>query len=264
MNSGNTFSPWHPKPRHVRHASIINGVPAAGANRWEIVKSLPALSMCYAPAASGRRCPSRLAAPALSTNTFNAGVDRDSSWPYGRQVWPSMMKWRGLPGSGKALTEHKAKRHWRRKRWATTPPIGGKKGSKRSLLVDGAGVPLSLIVSGANRHDVKLLAITLDSIVVVRPKTSRRRRQNLCADKGYAGRPAAQAMQKRGYTPHVRQRGEEARACRKGQRARRWVVERTHSWFNRFRKLLVRYEKTAANFLALLQCAAALICWRMC
>ena len=158
---------------------------------------------------------------------------------------------------------HKAKHRWHWKRWATTPPTGGKKGSKRSLLVDGAGVPLSLIVSGANRHDVKLLAITLDSIVVVRPKASRRRRQNLCADKGYAGRPAAQAMHARGYTPHVRQRGEEARACRQGQRARRWVVERTHSWFNRFRKLLVRYEKTAANFLALLQCAAALICWRM-
>lgn len=130
--------------------------------------------------------------------------------------------------------------------------------------MDGAGVPLSLIVSGANRHDVKLLAATLDSIVIVRPKPSRRRRQNLCADKGYAGRPAAQVMQQRGYTPQVRQRGEEARACQKGQRARRWVVERTHSWFNRFRKLLVRYEKTAANFLALLQCAAALICWRMC
>ena len=85
-----------------------------------------------------------------------------------------------------------------------------------------------------------------------------------CVRTSYAGRPAAQAMQARGYTPHVRQRGEEARACRQGQRARRWVVERTHSWFNRFRKLLVRYEKTAANFLALLQCAAALICWRMC
>jgi transposase len=109
-----------------------------------------------------------------------------------------------------------------------------------------------------------LLASTLDGIVIVRPQTSRRRRQNLCADKAYTGRPAAQVMKKRGYTPHVRQRGEEARACRKGQRARRWVVERTHSWFNRFRKLLVRYEKTAANFLALLQCAAALICWRMC
>ena len=174
------------------------------------------------------------------------------------------MKWKGLLGSGKALMGLKAKRHWRKKRWATTPPTGGKKGSKRSLLVDGAGVPLSLIVSGANRHDVKLLASTLDSIVVVRPKASRRRRQNLCADKGYTGRPAAQAMQARGYTPHVWQRGEEARACRQGQRARRWVVERTHSWFNRFRKLLVRYEKSMVNFVALLQCAAALICWRMC
>ena len=107
----------------------------------------------------------------------------------------------------------RAKRRWRGKRWATTPRIGEKKGRQRSLLVDGAGVPLSLIVSGANRHDVKLLAITLDSIVVVRPKASRRRRQNLCADKGYAGRPAAQAMRERGYTPHVRQRGEEVRAC---------------------------------------------------
>ena len=100
--------------------------------------------------------------------------------------------------------------------------------------------------------------------VVQAASATRRRRQNLCADKAYAGRPAAQAMRQRGYTPYVRQRGEEARACRRGQRARRWVVERTHSWFNRFRKLLVRYEKTTANFLALLQCAAALICWRMC
>ena len=130
--------------------------------------------------------------------------------------------------------------------------------------MDGAGVPLSLVVSGANRHDVKLLESTLDGIVIVRPKATRRRRQNLCADKAYVGQPAAHAMRQRGYTPHVRQRGEEARACRRGQRARRWVVERTHSWFNCFRKLLVRYEKTTANFLALLQCAAALICWRMC
>lgn len=126
--------------------------------------------------------------------------------------------------------------------------------------MDGAGVPLSLIVSGANRHDAKLLERTLDSVVIRRP----RGRQHLCADKAYVGRPAARAMRTRGYTPHVRQRGEEARACRQGYRARRWVVERTHSWFNRFRKLLVRYEKTEANFLALLHCAAALICWRMC
>ena len=127
--------------------------------------------------------------------------------------------------------------------------------------MDGAGVPLSLIVSGANRHDVKLLESTLDSIVVVRPKPSRRRRQHLCADKGYAGQPAAQAMRHRGYTPHVRQRGEEVRACRQGQKARRWVVERTHAWTNRCRKLLVSLEKTEASYRALLSLAAAMICW---
>jgi len=70
-------------------------------------------------------------------------------------------------------------------------------------------------------------------------------------------------MRKRGYTPHVRQITEEARAKRRGQPARRWVVERSHSWFNRFRKLLVRYEKKAGNYLALTHCAAAIICFRM-
>jgi len=175
-----------------------------------------------------------------------------------------MTNWKASRGPGKAWTGRRAKHRWRGMRWATTPRIGEKKGTKRSLLVDGAGVPLSLIVSGANRHDVKLLEATLDAIVAVRPKVTRRRRQHLCADKGYAGAPAAKAMRERGYTPHVRQRGEEICARRKGQRARRWVVERTHAWFNRFRKLLVRYEKSMVNFMALLQCAAALICWRMC
>ena len=55
-------------------------------------------------------------------------------------------------------------------------------------------------------------------------------------------------MQARGYTPHVRQRGEEARTCRKGQRAHRWVAERTHSWFNRFRKLLAAMKKPPPTF----------------
>jgi len=45
-------------------------------------------------------------------------------------------------------------------------------------------------------------------------------------------------------------------------RSRRWVVEVAHSWFKRFRKLLVRYEKTTASFVALLHLAAVVICWR--
>lgn len=130
-------------------------------------------------------------------------------------------------------------------------------------MVDGVGAPLSLIVSGANRHDVKLLDVTLDGIVIPRPKPTRRKPQHLCADKAYQGKPAQAIMRERGYTPHVRQIRDEARAKRRGQPARRWVVERSHSWFNRFRKLLVRYEKKEANYLALAHCAAAMICFRM-
>jgi transposase len=104
----------------------------------------------------------------------------------------------------------------------------------------------------------------LDGIVIVRPSPTARSPQHLCADKGYAGGPARQSMLDRNYIPHVKQRGEEVTAKKKrpGYRARRWVVEACHSWFNRFRKILVRYEKKTANYVALLHMAAAIICWR--
>ena len=70
------------------------------------------------------------------------------------------------------------------------PTDRGGKGRKRSLLVDGRGVPLSLAVSGANVHDVKLLPATLDQVVRARPATSLKRPQRLCADAGYKGGPA--------------------------------------------------------------------------
>jgi putative transposase len=129
--------------------------------------------------------------------------------------------------------------------------------------VDGRGAPLPLIVAGANRHDVKLLARTLDAIVVPRPKPTKRRPQHLCADKGYTGKPAEQEMRERGYIPHVSRKGMLPARRKAKQRARRWVVERTHSWMNNYRKLRVRYEKKAANFEALLPLAIAIICWRM-
>lgn len=174
-----------------------------------------------------------------------------------------MTKWRALLGNGKAWMAPRAKRRWRRKPWGTTRRIGGKKGTKRSLLVDGRGAPLSLIVAGANRHDVKLLAQTLDAIVVRRPKPTRKRPQHLCVDKGYAGQPAEKAMRVRGYIPHVPTKGLPRQRHRRQGKARRWVVERTHSWMNNYRKLRVRYEKKAANFEALLHLAIAIICWRM-
>lgn len=109
---------------------------------------------------------------------------------------------------------------------------------------------------------MRLLDPTLDRIVCRRPRRGRRH-QHLCADRGYRGAPAAQAMCARGYVPHVQPRGE-AKRPRRGRRhpARRWVVERTHSWLNRFRKLLVRFEKHEMSYDGLLELACALIVYR--
>ena len=108
---------------------------------------------------------------------------------------------------------------------------------------------------------MRLLEPTLDRLVCRRPR--RGRRQHLCADRGYVGAPAARAIRVRGYVPHVRPRGA-GRRPRKGRRhpARRWVVERTHSWLNRFRKLLVRFEKQEVSYDGLLELACALIAYR--
>lgn len=119
-------------------------------------------------------------------------------------------------------------------------------------------------MSGAQTHDVKLLEPTLDNVVVERPRGRDAPAQHLCADKGYAGQPAHEAMIEQNYIPHVSQRGEEKVAKKRHQsyRPRRWVVEGTQSWLNRFRKLLVRFEKKATSHEALLELACALIVFR--
>ena len=122
--------------------------------------------------------------------------------------------------------------------------------------MDGRGGPLSIVVTGANRHDVTQLAAVLDGRVV---RPDGRGREHLCADAGYAGARALRVIAERGYVPHVRSRGEERKARTRGGKARRWVVEASHSWMNRFRKLLVRFEKTVLSYAALLHLAAGII-----
>jgi putative transposase len=135
-------------------------------------------------------------------------------------------------------------------------------GVKRSILSDRRGMPLGLAISGANTHDQKLLDATLDSVHVPRPPRGRRR-QHLCLDKGYDCDAIRQRVRRRGYTPHIRTRGEEQSEQRmRGKRPRRWVVERVASWLNRYRRILVRWEKKAANYEALLHLVFAHILWR--
>ena len=88
--------------------------------------------------------------------------------------------------------------------------------------------------------------------------------KHLCADAAYSGASALRIMSKQGYTAHVKGRGQEAAELKRdpAKKARRWVVEVAHSWFNRFCNLLVRYEKLERSFLALHHLAATLIAFR--
>ncbi|MBC7544218.1 MAG: IS5 family transposase [Candidatus Sericytochromatia bacterium] len=137
------------------------------------------------------------------------------------------------------------------------PTDRAKKGVKRSVQVEADGGPISVVVAGANVHDCKLLADTLEVIVVDRPKT----RQHLCLDKGYDNPTGHKAVAATTYIPHIRRIGEEKldTAGQKTNPARRWVVERTLAWLSKCRGLLVRYDKKALNFLGLMQLACALI-----
>jgi putative transposase len=131
--------------------------------------------------------------------------------------------------------------------------------------VDGRGVPLSLVVTGANIHDCKRLDEVLGAIVVKRDNPPQRRSKHLCADAGYRGAQHQHTIEAHGYIPHVVGRRAEAELIEQRDpknKARRWVVEVCHSWFNRFGKLLVRYEKLERSFVALNHLAAAIIAFR--
>ena len=123
---------------------------------------------------------------------------------------------------------------------------------------------MGLAVDGANRHDMKLVRVTVDSVVVSRPVPSPEHPQGMCLDKGYDYVEVRRTLEEFGFTTHIRSRGEEARAIKReaGFKARRWVVERTHSWLNLFRRILVRWDKSPENYIAFLHFACALIALR--
>ena len=125
-------------------------------------------------------------------------------------------------------------------------------------------MPLSLVIVGANRHDVTQLAAVLGGKVVHQCPDEDAVVENLCADKGYDSAKAREDMMAHGYVPHVRSRGEEKEAKIKHPeyKARRWVIEVSHSWYNLFRKLTIRYEKKVCNWIALHNIAAAIIALR--
>ena len=142
------------------------------------------------------------------------------------------------------------------------PTDRGKPGTKRHLVTDARGTPLGIVLTGANRHDSPLMASTLDAIPPLRTRRRgrpRRRPGKLHADKAYDAKARRQDCRARGIGPRIARKGIESRE-KLGRH--RWVVERTHAWFNRFRRLPIRYEHRDDIYEAFTRLAASLITLR--
>lgn len=147
------------------------------------------------------------------------------------------------------------------------PTDRGKCGSKRHLLTEGGGIPLATVVTGAQRQESTQLATTLDAGVLMPPVRQEGEMRHLCMDRGYDAAACRETAVAQGYVPHIPPKASAATPLPPpGDPARhpprRWVVEVSHSWFNRFRRLLVRWEKKAANYRGMVQLAACLIVYR--
>lgn len=127
-------------------------------------------------------------------------------------------------------------------------------------MVDRQGIPLAIVLTGANVHETTMLEATIDAIQPIKRPSGRPRKRpdKLHADKGYESKKNKAALRKRGITPRIARKGVESKqklGCH------RWVVERTHSWLNRCKRLKVRYERRADIHEAFLKIGCALICW---
>jgi transposase len=162
------------------------------------------------------------------------------------------------------------------------PTDRSKLDTKRHILTDKKGIPLSVVISSASTHDIKLVTDVIDNAVVKRSPTAHktktgrkrgRKLQHLCLDKGYNSEHEEQELIKRGYVLHIpikkKKKGtnNEKDVSRsilnvKKYSPKRWVVERTNSWHNRFRKLFTRYEKKSENYLGLVQFSCCIIIYR--
>ena len=133
--------------------------------------------------------------------------------------------------------------------------------------MDAAGIPLAVETAGANLPDMCLFGPTLehvDDLPVKRPEPTVTALQGLCLDKGYDYPIVRELITMFRFISHLKRRGEEQVEKKRNPlfKARRWVVERTHSWFHRFRRLLIRWEKKIENYEGFLHFVCGIICFR--
>jgi transposase len=141
------------------------------------------------------------------------------------------------------------------------PTNRGRNGTKIMRICDINGVPLSIIFAGANVHDSQLLEKSLKAMKI--PPKILDSIKHAFLDKGFQGVIYEEIIKKYGYVPHISGRDSEIEAQKyKNESPKRWIIEVCHSWFNKFRKLIIRYEKRAESYKALNYLAAAIITLR--
>lgn len=157
----------------------------------------------------------------------------------------------------------------------TKAPLGGeatgknptdrsKLGTKRSLMTEAQGIPVAVVSAGAHVVDKQLLESTLEAVVIEKPSPTEEITQHVCLDMGYDDVECYRVVLNQNLTPHIRSQWELKVEKKKDPtyQSRRWVVEVTHSWLNRFRKILVRFEKLVSRHLSLLQLACCYIVFK--
>lgn len=134
-------------------------------------------------------------------------------------------------------------------------------------MTDAKGIPLAVVLCGANRHDSQQLAEVLEARVIAVPAPREQEQRHLLLDRGYDTPTCRTVATQAGFVAHIppkatQQRPLPAPGDPARHPARRWVVEVGHAWFNRFRRLQTRWEKRQDLYLGFVQLAACLIIWR--
>src|SRR5271167_523226 len=196
--------------------------------------------------------PRELAAPSTAYDRFRLWESQgvfERLWAAGLEAFDEV---EGLDGTWQSLDGTQIKAPFGGGATGANPVERRKRGTKRSQLSEGHGLPLAVVLAAANRTDMTVAAATLDAIVIARPQPDEAHPQHLSLDAGYDYESTLGEVQARGYSEHVRpnwwnrkhghpataEQLAQAASRQPGKRPRRWVLERLHAWLNHNRRLI--------------------------
>jgi putative transposase len=205
--------------------------PKGGRPQMDDRKALNAIFYILRTGCQWKTLPRSLGAPSTVHDRFQAWVQSglfSRLWQVGLKDYAGEV---GIEGNWLAMDGALVKAPLGRKATGPNPTDRDKSGTERSLLVEGRGIPLAIVIDGANCHDMKLTEATLEAQPIVPCDLEPEEHRHLCLDKEYDYVTIREVVKAWGYEAHIPPRDESQRMIRDipNYRARRWVVERTHS-----------------------------------